>query len=779
MRRLGLVLIALCAWAPSLVSQFSPSSMKANQEALVKSEARRGAMLMKAMAKPASDVNIDVQYYKLDLSITTSPAYLRGVVTVRAWSKVPTLSFVTLDLMQSMTVDSVKSGGTLLSFVQEPSTVEIILDRSYTAGELLTMDIYYQGLPGSSGFGSFTFTSHGASIPWVYTLSEPYGAKDWWPCKDHPSDKADSVDIVVTVNSAFKVGSNGKLVSVVDNGDGTKTHRWEERYPISTYLVSLAITNYAEFTNWFKYSPTDSMPVLNYVLPENLSDGMAGLSKAVDMLRIYSDDFGLYPFIREKYGHSQFGWGGGMEHQTMTSLGGFDEGLVAHEMAHMWFGDMITCANWPNIWMNEGFATYSTGLYYEGKYGTASYNSYLSSVMNDAKYATGSIYVHDTSNVNILFDWSLVYAKGASVLHMLRHVLGDSVFFRSLRTYAGDPRYRFGVATTEDFKRVCETVSGTQLDYFFDEWIYGEKYPQYLCRWNAAKGTSGYDVALSLAQTTGTANPAFFSMPVECRLAAAGWDTTVVLFNSFNEQQFTLKTSHMPDTVQVDPQHWILCNAQSIRSDQAFLSVNTQTIAFGAIDVNVPLRDTTFSVTNLGGGADSVYVTLDYVNVTPESAISITPTAFALPGFASQELKFSVHPSLLASGTSYNAVVLIDSRFGTGTTHFEKTVAFTITGTLSVPAQPSDLPAVFALDQNYPNPFNPMTKIQFTIVNRQWTIVKVYDVLGSEVATLVNEVKEPGTYTVQFDGSNLASGVYLYRMTAGSFVQTRKLHLIR
>lgn len=310
MKRLVMLFAGVCGIFQLVSGQYRTGSTETDEAVLQKNEEQRYIALMSAMSKPASDLNIDVKYYKLNIRITTSPNYLRGIVTMKAASVVGNLTSVTLDLMSAMTVDSVKSGITNLSFTQQPTTVTITLDRSYGAGEMITMDIYYRGVPGSSGFGSFTFSSH-AGTPWVYTLSEPYGAKDWWPCKDHPSDKADSVDIWVTVDSTFKVGSNGKLVAVVNNGDGTKTHQWAERYPISTYLVEMAITNFSEFTNWFKYTPTDSMPVLNYVLPEHLANAEANLPRAVDMLAIYSNRYGLYPFINEKYGHSEFGWGEG------------------------------------------------------------------------------------------------------------------------------------------------------------------------------------------------------------------------------------------------------------------------------------------------------------------------------------------------------------------------------------------------------------------------------------------------------------------------------------
>jgi aminopeptidase N len=512
--------------------------------------------------RPDAEPDIDITYYKLDIAITTSPNYLSGSVVVEALSRVDSLEEVTLDLMNSMTVDSVHMGDSTVAFQQGSSTISIGLDHAYASGEHFSLQVYYRGVPGSSGFGSFQFSSH-AGTPWVWSLSEPYGAKDWWPCKDHPSDKADSVDIWVTVSQAYKVGSNGILTGVSDNGDGTSTWMWSERYPISSYLVMVAITNYVEFSDWFVYG-TDSMQVLNYVLPEHLTAAQANLPRTVEMLRIFSDKFGTYPFIGEKYGHAEFGWGGAMEHQTMTSTGTFAENTIAHELSHQWFGDLITCATWSNIWLNEGFATYSEALYYEDLYGTARYWTDMNAKMASAKSAVGTLYRSDTSGVGSLFNTALVYRKGGTVLHMLRHVLGDSLFFLSLKTYVADPQLRYGVATTEDFRNVCEMVSGLDLGYFFQEWVYGERYPRYTYGWTSRPTASGYEMTVVIHQVTGTSNPAFFAMPIDFRAAGNGWDTTVVLFNTVDGQEFTFNVPSLPTDGSLDPDNWILKDATQV-----------------------------------------------------------------------------------------------------------------------------------------------------------------------------------------------------------------------
>jgi len=532
-------------------------------KALIGSEMDGYRLRLREAQKTNADDNYDVRYYRIQISLETAPKMLYGTVTFLVTSMVDGLDSVRVDLADSMTVDAVVSGGVGLSYARTENAVTIYLDSAYGAGEDFSFDVTYHGLPVPTGFRSFEFLVPPGPPYWIWSLSQPYGAKDWWPCKDQLTDKADSADIVVTCDSAWLVGSNGRLASVVNNGNGTSTTTWQERYPIATYLISIAVSDYSRFSNWWHYSPDDSMEVLNYVRPEHLTTAMGTLPLTVGMLDIFSDLFGTYPFVKEKYGHSEFSWGGAMEHQTMTSTGTFDENIIAHELAHQWFGDMITCRSWADLWLNEGFATYCTALYRERKYAGLSYWNYMTSVLGSAKYAAGTLVVEDTLDVGNLFAGSRVYNKGASVLHMLRHVLTDSVFFAAMRAYATDTSLMYGTALTGDFRRACETVSGRDLGWFFDEWAYGERYPAYSYGWKSEPTMIGYRVDLRVLQSTGTLNPQAFTMPVDIRVAGSGWDTVVVVVDSLNTQDFVFNTSLPPTSVVFDPGRWLLRDLDS------------------------------------------------------------------------------------------------------------------------------------------------------------------------------------------------------------------------
>jgi aminopeptidase N len=555
--RASLLLLLLFPWAVSLLGaqERPPTPLPGLQRECAGKAFRSVDRSLKSATY--ADNTIDVTYYELNLDITSLTGTIAGSVLVKARPVIDSLNAFILDLSDPLTVDSVVSEGFHTPFIRYVNGVGVGLPRFVRKGEIAAARVFYHGNPAGTGFGSYEVSYHSGTA-WTYSLSEPYGARDWWPCKDHPLDKADSADILVRCPQSFKVASNGRLVSVTPNGDGSQTYHWAERYPIAAYLVSIAVTNYAEFSDWYHYGSSDSLQILNYVLPENLESARTALGKAVHMMDIFSRRYGPYPFLKEKYGHADFGSGGAMEHQTMTSTTTYNENTIAHELAHQWFGDLITCANWQELWLNEGFASYSEAVYFEADGGAEAYRNQIEPQLSLAVNAQGSLYVQDTSNVRSLFAVTRVYAKGASVLHMLRHVLGDSTFFRALRAYVADPRYRYGNATTRDFQGVCEAVSGQALGYFFDEWVFGENYPFYGFIWNARPLAEGYAVDVTIDQMTRTVNPSFFTMPLDIRFGGTGWDSTLTVFHTSSGQTFSFTLPRKPESVALDPDHWIL-----------------------------------------------------------------------------------------------------------------------------------------------------------------------------------------------------------------------------
>jgi len=639
------------------------------KESLVKSEKKMFDRNMKpAKILYPGDSTIDVTYYKLDLTITYSPNYLTGAVTVNANSSSPGLKTFFLDLKDPLEVDSIITKGKKLSFTHANDKLSITLDTTYNTGASFSIIIYYQGIPVVSGFGGFVFDSFSNSKSYsIWTLSEPYEASNWWPCKDTPADKADSSDVWVTCSENLSTASNGILQDTIDNGNGTHTFKWKNSYPIAQYLISIAVSDYTIYTNYYKYSESDSMPVINYVYPETFTSAKSTIDKVPNMIKIYSDRYGQYPFLREKYGQAQFGWSGGMEHQTITSLSEFDEDLEAHELAHHWFGDKVTCADWQDIWLNEGFATYSEAIYFGASVNDSVYYQIIQQDMVTAKSAVGSVYVQDISSEDAIFDYARSYAKGAVILHMLREIVGDSTFFNILRTYNSYPGLAYNVATTADFEFVAEQVYGQSLKYFFDEWIYGENYPQYTVKWNSQfAGNNIYDVTVDVNQSSNT-NPVFFTMPIQIKITTVNGDTIVTVINNQQNQQFVIQVNSLPRYITFDPNNNIL------------------------------------------------------KNLTTTDSIDLTK------------------------------------------------------------------PASFSLEQNYPNPFNPSTNIEYSIpVQRTGYIpvkLVVYDILGRQVAVMVNQKQSAGSYKVSFPptelSKTLSSGIYIYALTAGDFRSVKKMMLLK
>ncbi len=519
---------------------------------------RFSTKLAKTSFDPARHV-FDAHFYGLDLEIDPDREYLRGAVTVKGTSLRDSLSEIELDLYDNMQIDSITSAAGLLGFTHAGGKIRVQWPENLANGDQFQLTVYYGGKPESSGFGSFSFTSYNGN-PVISTLSEPYGAPSWWPCKDDPSDKADSVDIIVTVPKDLVVASNGVLVDEGYRRDGRKIYHWQERYPITTYLVSLAISNYKRWSEYYHYSADDSMEVQFFAYPSHLSKAKEDFNVIVPMLEFYSDIYGEYPFIKEKYGMAEFPWGGAMEHQTCTSYGhGLVRGnhyydfIAAHELVHQWFGDYVTMDTWPHIWLNEGFATHGEALWEEHIKGPAAYRRYMND-LDAYGYFTGPVYIANDDNVNALFSRT-VYDKGAWVLHMLRFVMGEEAFFEMLKVYP--QRFAFSTATTEQLRDVCEELSGMELDWFFEQWIYGANRPFYEYSWYTVKENDSSRVMLSISQIQ--TNAGLFKMPLEIELSLAdGIDTTFVIWDSLAQQDFAFTVADSVKNLSIDPQHRLL-----------------------------------------------------------------------------------------------------------------------------------------------------------------------------------------------------------------------------
>ncbi|MBI5709135.1 MAG: hypothetical protein HZC42_02370 [Candidatus Eisenbacteria bacterium] len=557
-----LVLLALLALAPAGAEtrpvlfpptpDGAPPQVRDERDVAPYLAAWKAAALRRSRALQTSvtpnQLGYDVHFYGLDLALDPVARLLSGTVSVKASVASGPLATLELDLSASMTVDAATSGGSAAAWSRSADVLTLYLDRAYATGETMNVTVTYHGTP-SGGYFGFD-TKYGRNLIW--SLSEPFGARSWWPCKDAPEDKADSVDVRVTVPTGLVTASNGTRVESSDNGTVAVT-RWQERHPIATYLVSVASYPYATSVDHYRYAPADSMPIQFYTFPEDAAGAAAVHAKVKTMIGAFAARFGEYPFLDEKYGDAEFLFGGGMEHQTCTSLGTYLEYVVAHELAHQWWGDWITCRDFHHIWLNEGFATYGEALWAEAVSGPAAYHDDLSF---NKYFGAGTIYVPDLTNVGRIFSSDLSYNKASWVLHMLRHVLGDSSFFAALDQYS--TLHAYSVATTEDFRDACEAVSGRDLHAFFQQWIYGEYYPAYRYAYTAAPAGGGYDVALTLDQTQ---SGQLFNMPLDVRVTTALGAQTFVIGDSLASQTFVLHVDAAPTALAIDPDDWVLKTA--------------------------------------------------------------------------------------------------------------------------------------------------------------------------------------------------------------------------
>ncbi|MFA9391963.1 MAG: M1 family aminopeptidase [Prolixibacteraceae bacterium] len=495
----------------------------------------------------------DITYNRIELTLNPNVYYVKGTVLFQFHSNVDGLSSVTIDLSNQLNISSIKKNAIALNFTHNNDKVTISLLQTLNQQQTDFFEVAYEGAPPTTGFGSFTQNTHSNGIPSLETLSEPYGAKEWWPCKQSLVDKIDSIDVTVHSPETYETASNGLLIeNSVKNG--IRTCHWKHRHPIATYLVFLTTTRYEKYTEYATLDDGKKIPILNYVFPADLEKAKKTTPVTSKLIEMYSRLFIDYPFKNEKYGHAQFSWGGGMEHQTMTSLGAYSESLIAHELAHQWFGDYITCGNWHEIWLNEGFATYLTGLYYQ----------YLNPdwwrvwreqvIAKVVSIPDGSVYVQDTTDINQIFSSRLSYSKAGYVLHMLRGQIGDEKFFKGMQHYLSDTRVTNGFATTDLFRENMEFAADTSLSEFFNDWILGEGFPVY----QISCYNSGPELQVDISQNPSTPDAPFFEMNIPITVYSNGEKNEYWFKNHHAEDSYSITLEQTPDSIFINKELWLL-----------------------------------------------------------------------------------------------------------------------------------------------------------------------------------------------------------------------------
>lgn len=484
----------------------------------------------------------------------------------------------------SLQINSVSMAGT--SFTHSGNLLTIQLNQTYTTGDTVDVGISYH-------HNNLEDNAFYVNNGFVFTDCEPEGARKWFPCWDKPSDKA-KLDMTVKVPNTVKIGSNGVLADSTLSAD-TLWYHWISANNVATYLIVLTgkVNFNLDIVYWHKLSnPNDSIPIRFYY---NAGEDPSLIEEMIlPMADWFSENFCEHPFQKDGFAtlNNEFAWGG-MENQTLTSLcpNCWGESLIAHEFAHQWFGDMITCATWADIWLNEGFATWSEAFWYESYAGYGAYKADINGNATNYLNNNPGWPISDpewaviTPSLNVLFNYAITYAKGSTVLHMLRYVLGDSLFFASMQTYSSNPELKYQSATIQDFMMVVNEVTGEDYSWFFNQWIYEPNHPQYQNTYNFEDlGTGQWKVNFYTEQIQ--ADPEFFKMPMEIKIRFMDLtDTVVTVMNDVNGQYFSWIFDIRPVFFQFDPDNDIVIKQQS-----TILGVPEQKITASSIHLfqNIP-----------------------------------------------------------------------------------------------------------------------------------------------------------------------------------------------
>jgi hypothetical protein len=702
----------------------------------------------------------DVIDYTIDIFLTPDSSFVTGNVVFEFVAGEVGVTTFEFNLDQPFLIDSLAAPLPVHEFTHTGDVVSVFLNGTIAPGDTSAITVYYHGdPPPPTEYGTLYFSNH-LGNPIIYSISWPDNARSWWPCKDDIVDKA-TATIVLTFPEELTAASNGNLIETQNNGDGTKTTTWRESYPVTTYNLCLAITNYEIFLQYHVYSPTDSMILPFFVYPEDREDAEEDWKDTYLMLAVYDSIFGEYPFLTEKYGmaETQANPFAAMEHQTLTSYGhSYITGnhrwdmIVAHEIAHSWWGNSVTPAVWEEIWLSEGFSSYAEALWAEYLGGMLDYLAYMASL--DTRDFSGSVY----DPLDLLS--STVYNKGAWVVHMLRAVVGDSAFFEILPAFANDPSFKYDHASTPEFLTLCENISGMELDWFFDQWVYGERRPDYLTTWEATDTSGSWEATVTIEQVQ--SGEITFMMPLEL-LFVSGTDSLIEeIFDSTGYFRSTFQLQWEPEQVVLDPRGWVLKN-----------NLNPLEITTTELDDGY-MGSQYYAVMRYEGGVGLSHWSIEDGSLP--DGLELNPDNGLISGVPTVADSF---PFLARVTDSWNPP------------HIDEIWLYILINPSSDidTEEETNLPREFELLQNFPNPFNPSTVIKFNVpenaVEEQTLVLlEIYDLRGRKVKTLVDKSLSPGNHRVFWDGSTdvshrASSGVYIYVLKSDNTVITRKMLLVR
>ncbi len=523
----------------------------------------------------ATENKYDVKFHHLQLDVERDTTYISGSVRTLAQVVVTSLDSFAFELHPNLTIDSIRINGQFSVPVRNGNYVAAPLLIPALNGSMVNAYIYYHGTPPSGnptgdGFSNGTSGQWGNQATW--SLSESFGADEWWPSKQSLLDKIDSTYFFITTDTANKAGSNGILTNVVNLGNGKNRYEWKNIHPLDYYLVSVAVAKYVEYDLVANpYNCPQPVTIQNYIYdnPATLTTFKSSIDQTKDFIELFSKLYGPYPFWDQKYGHCMAPFGGGMEHQTMTSLGSFDFSLVSHELSHQWFGDNVTCKTWSDIFVNEGFASYSEDIALQNLAPASAPAHMLTKHNNIMSQPGGSIWFTDSSNVNRIFDSRLSYDKGAAFLHWIRFELNnDSTFFKVYRTY--QQQFHNSTASALDFKSVLENVSGQSFTILYNEWFFGEGFPTFNERWNQ-EGTV-FHLRSQETVSMPSITPLIIT-PVEYKLSRSIGDTIVRLNQTDSIDYYSFSILGTVTAITVDPANWIVNGVGTIIHDPSLLGI--------------------------------------------------------------------------------------------------------------------------------------------------------------------------------------------------------------